>query len=37
VVEELRKSVEKMEFMPGYVDGKPVPMHYIEPAYSSKD
>jgi len=33
VVWQVRKSVESMRFMPGFFEGKPVPMHYIEPAY----
>ena len=28
---ELAEQVERMEFMPGYYEGKPVPMAYIEP------
>ena len=30
-VDGLAKQVERMEFMPGYYEGKPVPMAYIEP------
>ena len=30
-VDDLAKQVERMEFMPGYYEGKPVPMAYIEP------
>ena len=34
VVSKVRNSVTSMRFMPGFFEGKPVPMHYIEPAYS---
>jgi len=30
-IDALAKQVERMEFMPGYYEGKPVPMAYIEP------
>jgi hypothetical protein len=30
-VDGLAEQVERMEFMPGYYEGKPVPMAYIEP------
>ena len=33
-VEAVRRSVENMRFMPGFFEGKPVPMRYLEPAYS---
>ncbi len=33
-VEAVRRSVEKMQFMPGFFEGKPVPMRYVEPAFS---
>ena len=33
-VEHERRSVEKMQFMPGFFEGKPVPMRYVEPAFS---
>jgi hypothetical protein len=34
MVEYLRHSVDTMQFMPGWVDGKPVAMRYLEPAWS---
>jgi hypothetical protein len=34
VVNDVRASVANMQFMPGFFEGRPVPMHYIEPAYS---
>ena len=34
-VEAVRRSVENMQFMPGFFEGKPVPMRYVEPAFSS--
>lgn len=34
VVDAVRASMAKMKFMPGRVDGKPVPMRYVEPAFS---
>jgi hypothetical protein len=34
MVDAVRRSVENMEFMPGFVDGKPVEMRYVEPAFS---
>lgn len=34
-VEAVRRSVENMRFMPGFFEGKPVPMRYVEPAFSS--
>ena len=30
-VEGLEEQIERMEFMPGYHEGKPVPMAYVEP------
>jgi para-nitrobenzyl esterase len=30
-VNRIEAQVKRMEFMPGYFDGKPVPMHYVEP------
>ena len=33
-VKAVRRSVENMQFMPGFFEGKPVPMRYREPAYS---
>ncbi len=30
-VEGLEEQIERMEFMPGYYEGKPVPMAYVEP------
>lgn len=30
-VDGLAEQVERMEFMPGYYEGKPVPMAYVEP------
>lgn len=32
-VEAVQRSVEKMEFMPGFFEGKPVAMRYVEPAF----
>jgi hypothetical protein len=37
VIKEIGKSMAKMQFIPGFVEGKPVPMHYAEPAYSTDD
>jgi hypothetical protein len=37
VEKAVRDSVAKMQFMPGFHEGKPVAMHYIEPAYSVSD
>lgn len=34
-VEAVRRSVENMRFMPGFVEGKPMAMRYVEPAFSS--
>jgi hypothetical protein len=34
-VEAVRRSVANMQFMPGFFEGKPVPMRYVEPAFSS--
>jgi hypothetical protein len=34
IVDTIRRSVDNMQFMPGRVDGKPVAMRYVEPAYS---
>lgn len=33
-VDAVRRSVEKMQFMPGFFEGKPVPMRYMEPAFA---
>jgi hypothetical protein len=35
VMKEVGKSARKMQFMPGFFEGKAVPMHYREPAYSA--
>ena len=32
-VDKVEKSIKKMQFMPGFVDRKPVPMMYIEPTF----
>jgi hypothetical protein len=37
VEKAVRDSAAKMQFMPGFVEGKPMAMHYIEPAYSIRD
>jgi hypothetical protein len=34
-VEAVRRSVANMRFMPGFFEGKPTPMRYVEPAFSS--
>jgi len=34
IEKQVRDSVTSMQFMPGFVEGKPVAMHYIEPAWS---
>jgi hypothetical protein len=31
LLEAIRKDVQRMYFLPGYFDGKPVPMSYVEP------
>jgi len=31
LVERIEEQVKRMEFMPGYFEGKPVPMSYVEP------
>jgi len=36
VLRGVRESMQSMRFMPGFFEGKPVPMHYIEPAYSAR-
>jgi hypothetical protein len=33
----VRDTVAKMQFIPGFFDGKPVAMHYVEAAYSSTE
>jgi hypothetical protein len=33
-VEAVRRSVANMQFMPGFFEGRPVPMRYVEPAFS---
>jgi hypothetical protein len=35
VIKEVSESAARMQFMPGFVEGKPVAMHYMEPAYSA--
>jgi hypothetical protein len=32
-VERIKEQVQRMEFMPGYFEGKPVPMFYVEPVF----
>jgi len=34
VLKELSESVARMQFIPGFFGGKPVPMHYAEPVGS---
>jgi hypothetical protein len=34
-VEAVRRSVGNMQFMPGFFEGKPTAMRYVEPAFSS--
>jgi hypothetical protein len=34
-VAAVRRSVENMQFMPGFFEGKPAPMRYVEPAFAS--
>lgn len=35
VVDAIDRHIDKMDFIPGHHDGKPVPMLYLEPSFSS--
>ena len=37
VIKEVSDSAARMQFMPGFVEGKPVAMHYMEPAYADDE